>query len=252
MNELDRQIAVALNQVIGSSSFVFETMLFLSGSLPLVACVAVMLALWWTDLEGGTASRGPVLGGVESLDRPGLQVSRRRCVALAASTAAAFVCTRVIAFGTDLPRPLARETLAIPIDAGRWEGTVRAMTGFGAFPSDHAALFFAIGVGLFAWRARWGWTGVVAASFLAAGRVGIGFHYPSDMLAGGVIGAGFGLLAIRLGNRSSLLLEGVVGLFDRHPAVMYPLLFVAALDFTHHFRLILRSVFYFLLTLLGG
>lgn len=252
MNELDRQIAVAVNRLIGSSSLLFETMLFLTGSLPLVACVAVMLALWWTDLEGGVTTGGPVLGGGVIPGRPGLHISRRRCVAMAACTAGAFVCTRLIAFGTDLPRPLAREVLTIPIDAARWQGTVKAMTGFGAFPSDHAALFFAIGVGLFAWRRSWGWAGMAAATFLAAGRVGIGFHYPSDMAAGAAIGAMFGLVAIWLARVSGAPLDGVVALFDRHPALMYPLLFIGALDFTHHFRLILRGVFYFLLTLLGG
>jgi len=248
---MDRQLAVAINGLIGSSSLLFETMLFLSGSLPLVACVAVLLALWWTDSEGGAATGSPILGGGLLPGRPGLQVSRRRCVAMGISTAAAFVCTRIIAFSTHLPRPLGREVLTIPMAADRWQGTVDAMTGFGAFPSDHAALFFAIGVGLFAWRRAWGWTGVGAATVLAVGRVGIGFHYPSDMLAGAAIGVLFGFVAIWLARTPGAPLDGVVALFDRHPAVMYPLLFIGALDFTQHFRLVIRGVFYLLLTLLG-
>ena len=172
MNELDRQLAVAVNALFGSSSLLFETTLFLCGSLPLVACVAVLLALWWTDPEGPVRSAVPLLGGEAVATRPGLLLSRRRCAALALCTAGAFVCTRLIAFGTDMPRPLAQESLVVPIEAGRWGDLVRGMTGFGAFPSDHAALFFTLAVGLFGWRRSWGWAGLAVAGFLSVAVLG--------------------------------------------------------------------------------
>ena len=42
MTPLDREIALAINAVVGSSRILFEVVLFLCGSLPLVGCVAVM------------------------------------------------------------------------------------------------------------------------------------------------------------------------------------------------------------------
>ena len=53
-------------------------------------------------------------------------------------------------------------------------------------------------------------------------------------------------------SRSWTVFDWIAELFERRPAAMYPLLFVAALDFTQHFRLVLKSTFYFVLTLLGG
>ncbi|MFQ5719505.1 MAG: phosphatase PAP2 family protein [Acidobacteriota bacterium] len=250
MTELDRHLALAINGAIGASPSAFEVALLMAGAVPLVGCVTVMLFLWWTDLEGHAGQRMPVLGEGPAPDRPGLRLSRRRCVSLATCTAAAFVCTRLIAFGTEWPRPLARESLVVPIDATRWNHLVDGMTGFGAFPSDHAALFFALAVGLFAWRLSWGLIGLGSAGVLSMLRVGLGFHYPSDMVAGALIGAFFGMIATRLARRPGLF-DGVVAAFDRHPAILYPLLFVVALDFTQHFRLVFKSVFFVVLTFLG-
>ena len=66
------------------------------------------------------------------------------------------------------------------------------------------------------------------------------------------IGTGTGTLALMAAARPGKALDGAVALFDRHPALMYPLLFVVALDFTQHFRLVFKTVFFFLLSLLGA
>ena len=251
MNELDRQILLWANGLVGGSAGVFEAALLLCGALPLVVCVMVLLALWWTDPEGGP-SRDPVLGGGPRMARTGLLVSRRRCVALALAVALAFVCTRLVAFATELPRPLGRETLQVPLEPGRWQDLVAGMTGFGAFPSDHAALFFALAVGLFAWSRMAGMAGLAVAGLFSVARVMVGFHYPSDMIAGGLLGAALAAGGMAVARRPRWALDSVVDLFRSHPALMYPLLFVLALDFTQHFRMVFSAVFYFLFGLLGS
>jgi undecaprenyl-diphosphatase len=58
-----------------------------------------------------------------------------------------------------------------------------------SFPSDHAALAFAVAATFaYAWpQRRWAFIAVAAA--IALGRVMAGVHYPSDVLAGAALGA---------------------------------------------------------------
>jgi len=125
------------------------------------------------------------------------------------------------------------------------------MTGFGAFPSDHAALFFALAVGLFAWSRAAGIVGLGAAALFSLARVAVGFHYPVDVLAGGAIGASAAAAARVLTPRCTRVLDAVVGLFDHSPQVMYPVVFVVALDFTQHFRMLAGAVFATIFKLMG-
>lgn len=57
------------------------------------------------------------------------------------------------------------------------------------FPSDHATAAFAIAVAIALRKRGWGIAALGAATILAIGRVAIGVHYPSDVLAGAALGA---------------------------------------------------------------
>jgi membrane-associated phospholipid phosphatase len=48
---------------------------------------------------------------------------------------------------------------------------------------------------------RWGWAVALLAVAVGFGRVYIGVHYPSDVLAGAAVGAGVGLVAVALVRR---------------------------------------------------
>lgn len=56
------------------------------------------------------------------------------------------------------------------------------------FPSDHAAASFAIATAMILGSRRIGGVLLAAAALLAVSRVAIGVHYPSDVLAGAMIG----------------------------------------------------------------
>ena len=65
-----------------------------------------------------------------------------------------------------------------------------------SFPSDHATLFFALATGFFFRSRRIGtWALLYAVLVVCFPRVFLGYHYPSDILVGGLVGAGAACLA---------------------------------------------------------
>jgi membrane-associated phospholipid phosphatase len=57
-----------------------------------------------------------------------------------------------------------------------------------SFPSDHAAVAFALACSMALVRPKWAWAALAAAAMVAFGRVLVGVHYPTDVLAGAVLG----------------------------------------------------------------
>lgn len=103
------------------------------------------------------------------------------------------------------------------------------------FPSDHATAAFAIATAVALRFPRLASPLLTVAALLAAGRVGLGLHYPTDVLAGALIGAGAALLLHRPGLRAVIdvatdRVGGVLGdmpgarrLFPRPPAATNPM-----------------------------
>lgn len=58
-----------------------------------------------------------------------------------------------------------------------------------SFPSDHATIAFAIAWTIFLHSHKLGAWFLVSAVLIALGRVYVGVHYPSDVLAGALLGA---------------------------------------------------------------
>lgn len=65
---------------------------------------------------------------------------------------------------------------------------------FPSYPSGHAAVAFAVALVLALFLRRWRWWGLslTGAGLIALSRVYLGYHYPSDIFAGAVLGAGAG------------------------------------------------------------
>ena len=69
-----------------------------------------------------------------------------------------------------------------------------------SFPSDHAAAAFAIAFCVLAFS-RWAGVGFLsAATLIGLSRIALGMHYPSDVLAGLLVGWAAALLVVQLGR----------------------------------------------------
>ena len=64
-----------------------------------------------------------------------------------------------------------------------------------SFPSAHATFAFALAAGVALHNRRWGNALLVMAVLVAFGRVAVGVHYPSDVVAGALVGLFAGLIA---------------------------------------------------------
>lgn len=67
-------------------------------------------------------------------------------------------------------------------------------TGTASFPSNHALNNFAAAVFFYKLFPKLKWPLFITATLIAISRVYLGLHYPSDVIGGAIIGAGFGYL----------------------------------------------------------
>ncbi len=106
------------------------------------------------------------------------------------------------------------------------------LDGWSSFPSDHAILFFGLTVAIWSYHRPTGmlallWTLVV----ICLPRLYSGVHYLTDLAAGGLIGAGIMLVALRMPLR-----RGWGDWFRHHPAWTHALLFLATFQLAELFR----------------
>ena len=73
-----------------------------------------------------------------------------------------------------------------------------------SFPSGHATFFFALATTVYLYNRRWGVFFYVATTLMTLGRVAAGVHYPTDILAGALIGLLAAQMAYILGRRINI------------------------------------------------
>jgi undecaprenyl-diphosphatase len=110
-----------------------------------------------------------------------LRATRRAAAAASLSAGLALLIAQVVSRLVDRPRPFVSDPSGLHVF-----GHHAADPGF---PSDHATAAFAIGVALLLRNRAWGAVVLVLATVLAAGRVAMGIHFPSDVVGGGLLGA---------------------------------------------------------------
>ncbi len=144
---------------------------------PWLTALFVVLSAWWV--------KGPLLVGLglcSDLWRRRLPVA---FAAAAAATGAASLVTHVL-----------KETFARarPPVADPGLGSLTAIPGNPSFPSGHSATAFAAATALAILCPRLRPAVLVLAAAVALSRVYLRVHFPLDVIAGGLIGAGLGAL----------------------------------------------------------
>ena len=118
-----------------------------------------------------------------------------------------------------------------------------------SFPSDTAAIVFAMTTGFWLLSRWWGllWAGFSIAAMMA--RVYFGLHYPGDVLAGALIGVGV-MLAINNQFMRAHVAAPIIAVEHRAPGFFYGLLFPFLLEVSMLFTFT-RSIVHILYLLLG-
>jgi undecaprenyl-diphosphatase len=100
------------------------------------------------------------------------------------------------------------------------------LDGWSSFPSDHAVLFFALSTGLLFVSKRAGIFALAyTTAFIAFPRIYLGLHYPTDILAGAVIGIAISILCNVYLIKSARLHSLTKWSYSK-PQFFYPLFFL--------------------------
>lgn len=143
---------------------------------------------------------------------PGRVVWRRATVAAVLSAGLALAVGKLISEVVDRARPFVEDPHGVHLFAPH--------AADAGFPSDHATAAFAIAVAILLRRRGWGIVALAAATILSIGRVALGVHFPSDVLAGAALGAAAALalwwasLRTRVDALADILGRPVDQLFD--------------------------------------
>ena len=131
--------------------------------------------------------------------------ARHAVVAAGLSAGLALAIAQVLSRIVDRPRPFVADP-----------GSVHAFAHHVAdagFPSDHATAAFAIAVAILLRHRGWGAVTLAAAAVLAIARVGMGVHYPSDVVGGAALGSACALALWH--PRARVALHGLADLAGR-------------------------------------
>jgi len=205
--QLDRVLTLWINQPAGRSTVLDAVVFDIADSTILKG--GLFLAFYWWLWFASPARRRDVV------------------VALVAA-----VLVAVASRGLQLGLPFHRRPLHTP-DLGIHLPTnvdPEALNTFSSFPSDHAMLFFALCLPIWARSRGWGtvamlWTLLV----VCLPRVYLGYHYVSDVVCGALFGVALMLLFQLLIGRNRLP-DRVVGFATSHPAAFYALAFSTSLE----------------------
>ncbi|MGB7297947.1 MAG: phosphatase PAP2 family protein [Burkholderiaceae bacterium] len=161
---------------------------------------------------------------------------RRQLAATLGASAAAIVAARGLA--NLLPfrsRPIHNPLIEVNAPLGMGP---EILEGWTSFPSDHAVLFYTLGVGIWFASRKIGLIVLVYITVvIALPRIYLGLHYPTDIIFGGVVGCLFAIGANFFGSRPpGKLTVRTEEWLKRYPGIGYGAAFVITFQLAELFE----------------
>lgn len=207
VRQIDLGILAAFNQQAGKS-LGFDRVVVMLESNSLVKTGLLVGLLWysWFSMR----------------DQPEV---RRRSIRTLLGVCLAILCARAAQrLLPPVPRPLRDPALNFQLP---YSMDHREYGDWSAFPSDHAVMLCALAAGLWTISRRFGVLAFAWAAVLVFPvRLYTGLHYPSDILAGGLLGFGIAWLASRDRLIAPRIVDAVLGIEARRPALFYTAAFI--------------------------
>jgi undecaprenyl-diphosphatase len=206
MNNFDHFIITYINQY-SQHSAVFDVTLAFINSHNFIKSSLLVATLWWAWYKPERQQRA----------RISITITLLSCFI-------AMFLAKVIEFTTPFrTRPLHEAALHFVIPFGVLPDT---LDNFSSFPSDHAALFFALATGIFFVSKRVGIYAIIySIIIILLPRIYFGLHYPTDIIAGALIGA-ITAISCNLYLTQSKLINSIMNFSVSKPAYFYPLFFL--------------------------
>lgn len=208
MNSFDFRIISFLNRYAHRSPNL-DYVIMLIGSNPLAKGGVITALIWWAWF------------------RPGENKERDHEYLFYGILASLFSVLAARALADLLPfreRPFANA--AVHFQLPYHVNFLEHMMPWSSFPSDHAALFFALAISILFVSRGAGIFALLHAFFVVSlPRIYMGMHYPTDILAGTVIGVGFGCSAKIVGLRT-FATRPAMRWVELSPGTFYAFLFI--------------------------
>jgi hypothetical protein len=226
MSGFDQTLVYLLNGWLGSSASAFSSALHIVDRFPWLLGIVLLVGFWFAGERSLVPTR--------SHSRTQFQ-NRCHVVGTLIALIVALLIAQAIQHQIFRPRPLTDLSLAIPMPANEWTTIRDSLVNQSSFPSLYAVMAFVIITQTFAVNRIAGAVALLLYTYIGALQIGLGFFWPSDFLAGALLGTLITTVSLILIGRTRRSLETLLLWLDYRPIIMYSLGFLIMLDMSQKF-----------------